>query len=258
MKTGSNLLLKVAKTSLLVVGSVITVGGFAGAIYCYTFADQNKQFINEQVANAGNSLTNITTNIDSVSTNINENVETMKKQVNTMIDDSISALNTQIKNLNDLKNQIKTALDKVNQTASSSATESISKIIENLEQLKSILSEQKNNIDSAVDVDQIKNIVNQTNQIAQNYIGKINDVLAQIKPEDVNKYYDLITEILLIVSGVLLGLIVVGSLFSFICYKKIDGKLVNRFRAKKQIEQHLRVLLNKYPDVVDRFKKRGE
>lgn len=248
MKSISNFLILIGKSVLMTLGTVVTAGCFIGGLYCVSKADENKAAIDNALSSTNGALTNIQTNLNNASNSINSNIDQFKEQAFTVLGQVENELSTQINNLTILEEQL------ANDTTGTIAI--VSEMRTTFTQLNNEIVAIHNKMQIAINTDEIKNLITQANTLAQTYIGSVNQALETVTPEKISYYYDTISESLLIIGGVLLGLIVVGSVLSFVFYKKVDGKLVNRFRAKKEVEIHLRKILKKYPRVVDMLRER--
>lgn len=272
----SNLLLKIGKYSMMTFGSIVAVVSLGLGVYGTIYSQQNKDFITTNVSKVNDVVTSVNDNIgelQELSSSTFQTVEDFKQQ-------AISAINTATEQIKQQSSQIDTVIaelekykEQINQSSTSypglesilgngDIIAEIDKLIENLktskEQILTLvdnLSTQITNISNAVNVQEIQGYVNTAVDLANKYLGYANTIFGNITPSNVDKYYNLTSKILLGVGATLVGLIVVGSLLSFLFYKKVDGKLVSRSKAKKELENHLRKILRKNPDILEQLKR---
>lgn len=253
----SKSLIKASSYFMGVIGAIVTSGCLGIGIYTTVYSNQNKELINNAISNTSSAIDSSLTSIKDLSQNVSVNLDKVKEEATKIFDQaeqSFEHLSASLQTMIDGLQKQLDSLNGVDQSIKNNLQSIINQLNETFKQANSIVGEIIKNKDlilNAVDVKQIQDIINNVVTTIDKFASSVNNVLVQATPEKVNKYYDEISKIMLTTSGVIIGLVVVGSIFSFVLYKKIDGKLVSRFKAKKEAEKHLRKLLSKYPQIAN-------
>lgn len=211
--------------------------------------------------------------------NIFTNIKGLMNDLETKVNDSkgtidglMTSADQQIANLSNIITQLENAVNNQNpivQTFSSSSTkEDIKKLIQDLKNAKTSLETSVNNIKNDIngpngaigtidnffrpggEADTITGYVN----TAENIFGKVSNVFAETPPDKFESYYSTITVVLTAVPAAILGIGIIGSITGSIFYKKVDGKLVRRSKAKQDLANHIKKIVKKYPDILSQVK----
>ncbi|MDE5545695.1 MAG: MG_279/MG_280 family protein [Malacoplasma sp.] len=264
MKTFSKIFLKISKFFFFIFGAIAAIICLAfGAVGTYK-SNEAKSFINTTIQSSSNTLTNIDEKLNEFKTMLddpNSSVNEIISKVKTFIDSTKTTLDDQITKLNEMVTKLNELAQKESDSNRKKALQESVTQIENL--IKLIGSPEDNTTDSVYgiineiikiteqdgDLNEIKNKLITLFDQAYSYINPVNDFLASWNEDKVNQTYDTATTVLLAVGGTLLGLAVFGAILSLILYKRADGKLINRFRKRKEVIEHVEKILKKYPGV---------
>ncbi|MDE5949386.1 MAG: MG_279/MG_280 family protein [Malacoplasma sp.] len=264
MRTFSKIFLKVSKFFFFIFGTIAAIVCLAlGVVGTYKSAEA-KSFVNTTIQSSSSTLTDIETKLvefEDMLTNPDSSVNDVINKVKSFVETTKTTLDNQRSQLNEMANKLNELAQKEsNSSVKQSLTEAVSQI-NNL--IKLIGSPDDNTTDSVYGIineiikiteqngslDEMKDKLLSLFEQANSYINPINDYLTSWDENRVNQTYDTTTTVLLAVGATLLGLAVFGAVLSLILYKRADGKLVNRFRSKKEVIEHVDKILKKYPDV---------
>lgn len=256
----SNVFIKTSKLLMGLFGTVVIGSCLGVGIYTKVYEQENKSFINSQIEQLNGSLDTVSNTIDKISSSSLSSVEELKK----LLTDSVGTIETQVKEqvnnaqnlVNQLKSEIQTETNEQIKQVYQKALVQAEQIVAQVKDMSGQIRGFVNQIQNAVNIDDIKRIVQQVESSANEYIGIASDALSKIPPEKVNKYYDQISNITLGIGLSVLGLTIFGILISFIFYKNVDGKMVGRLSTKKELEKHLKKILVKNPGIVEELRRR--
>ncbi len=264
MKTFSKIFIKASKFFFFIFGAIAAVICLAlGAVGTYK-SSEAKNFVNSTIETSTTTLSDVETKLtefenilNDPNSSVNDVVETVKNFVQT----TKTTLDNQITQLTNMANQLKTLAEKETNDSVKNTLLEAEKELNNL--IKLIGNPSDNTTDSVYGIiNEIVNLTNENGNIeeikdkiltllnkASSYIDPINNYLSSWDENKVNQTYDTTTSVLLGVGAALLGLAIFGAVLSLILYKRADGKLINRFRSKKEVIHHVEKILKKYPDV---------
>lgn len=281
----SNNLIRSAKISMGMIGTVVVGACFGLGLYTKIEATNNKNFINSSIATAGDKVVGVKNQIESIGTTATTTIDELKTQSTTVINTAKSEIQTQTQTLTTVKTQLQAEKKKLEDELNKYESGTNGQIPENGEtnqyteqykeairlydqmilQVDAINNQVQPIVDdldmysqqilNAINVEEVKGYINEAINVADKYLKIVTDNMSKITPVQVDFYYDKISFILLTIGSVVLGLILAGTLISFIFYKKVDGKLVGRMTAKKELERHLKKILKKYPNLIEEFKR---
>lgn len=254
MKFLPNLLIKTGKSTMIFLGSITVTACLGLGLFGVTQANENKSQINSLVAKASEGLNNFDTELSKINQINFDELNKAKEQITNFLNEAEKTLNAELKNVEDYKNKIINSL--TDENIKKQLSESIDSMISQLKSFLSNIPTIKDQINNAVNIDEIKTFLSDATSQISTVSDEIKSLLNKITPSEVNHYYDLVSKTLLIIGGVLLGLVALGTSLSFIFYKDIDGKMVNRLRAKKELYAHLENILKKHPNIIEEIRKR--
>lgn len=269
------MLLRTGKIFLFSFGISISSVSLALGTVGKMYSTESKKFINTNISSANDTLNNITSSIKDFKEQFKtEDIEQIYQQLESLINEVENTLNEQKSTMQDAINKIQDQIDKTTDqndkntltNAKSLLEELMNNIIgypanssktsnDNNSTLFSILDSLKNIVndkDSALSKDNIEatlnTIMNQTTSIINTYVVPIQNFTNSWNNEQkVDKTYDLVSTILLAFGGAMIGVNLIAYLFCLMLYKRVNGKLVGRASAKKDLKNHLDKLLKKYP-----------
>lgn len=269
------MLLRTGKIFLFSFGISISSVSLALGTIGKMYSTESKKFINTNISSANDTLNNITSSIKDFKEQFKtEDIEQIYQQLESLINEVENTLNEQKSTMQDAINKIQDQIDKTTDqndkntltNAKSLLEELMNNIIgypanssktsnDNNSTLFSILDSLKNIVndkDSALSKDNIEatlnTIMNQTTSIINTYVVPIQNFTNSWNNEQkVDKTYDLVSTILLAFGGAMIGVNLIAYLFCLMLYKRVNGKLVGRASAKKDLKNHLDKLLKKYP-----------
>ncbi|MDE5767110.1 MAG: MG_279/MG_280 family protein [Malacoplasma sp.] len=264
MRTFSKIFLKVSKFFFFVFGTIAAIVCLAlGAVGTYK-STEAKSFVNTTIQSSSTTLTDIEAKLaefGNMLSDPNSSVNDVINKVKSFVETTKTTLDSQRTQLSEMATKLNDLAQKENDSnVKQSLTEAASQI-NNL--IKLIGSPDDNTTDSVYGIiNEIMKITEQNGSLdemkdkilslfdkANSYINPINDYLISWDENRVNQTYDTTTTVLLAVGATLLGLAIFGAILSLILYKRADGKLINRFRSKKEVIEHVDKILKKYPDV---------
>lgn len=269
------MLLRTGKIFLFSFGISISAVSLALGTVGKMYSTESKKFINTNISSANDTLNNITSSIKDFKEQFKtEDIEQIYQQLEDLINDVETTLNEQ-------KSEMENAINEINKQIENASTENEKNTLTNA---KSLLEDLMNNIigypadssrtnndndstlfsildslksivndkDSALSKDNIEatlnTIMNQTTSIINTYVAPIQNFTNSWNNEQkVDKTYDLVSTILLAFGGAMIGVNLIAYLFCLMLYKRVNGKLVGRASAKKDLKNHLDKLLKKYP-----------
>ncbi len=267
-------LLKVSKICVGLIGT-LTAGICLGiGTYATVNAEQNKTMISNFINDVNTSVNQIDeqingnkeNSIDSIFDQVKNGLTTLKDAKQTVKDYINTAILKIEEQIVELKKQRDNVVDELGKLTLPPNTNYQQTIDDTINVLNSTLAETDNilndvktfdkKIDAVADIDAFERIVSELNQTSDKYFKQIKDLQKILEVEKVNKYYDIISQTMYIVGASVFGLLVVGSIISFVLYKDVDGKIVSRFRAKKDLEKHLRKIIDKNPEIIHEIERR--
>lgn len=277
MRTLVKILYKSSKFVLFTFGTVLVSASLAAGVVGKMYATESKDVLNNGVSSISGLLDNVNSELSKINTDdLFNTVEEKIKEIEPIILNAQSDLAAQKTNLNKLiqeleeliqktnddkkasLEEIKNTLVQVNETVIGNETDTLS---DNKQTCFAILNELVGIVNGSggiINLDSLKGTLDNLLSTVNSVINPINDFIQPYtNQEKVNSTYDSVTNVLLGVGATILGLIIVGGLLSVICYRRIDGKLVNRFNAKKEIKVHVSKILKKYPNIHNGLSNNG-
>lgn len=271
MKTLTKILYKSSKFILFGFGTILVSGTLALGVFGKMYQAPVKDFLNTNIEKANSILDEVSTKLDEANNFDWNSIISEIDKIKPIIKDAKNDLSKQKENLNTLITKLQGMIDDPNYSSQKQTLEEIKSTLVDIND--NVVGNENDTLSSGKQtcfaiLNEMVNLTQDTNgifnvnnlkQTFDNLLSTINNVLNPIgdfiKPlsnqEKVNSTYDTTSNVLLAVGGTILGLIVIGGLLSIICYKRIDGKLVNRFNTKKEIQAHISKILKKYPNVAN-------
>ncbi|BAC44153.1 hypothetical protein D8X55_03990 [Malacoplasma penetrans] len=278
MRTLVKILYKSSKFVLFTFGTVLVSASLGAGVVGKMYATESKDILNNGVSSISGLLENVNSELSKINTddlfnsaeaeiakiepiivNAKDDLAAQKANLNKLIQElegliASTTEDSQKKTLEDIKN----TLVQVNDSVIGNETDTFS---DNKQTCFAILNELVGIVDGSggiINLDSLKGTLNNLLSTVNSVINPINDFIQPYtNQEKVNSTYDGVTNVLLGVGATILGLIIVGGLLSVICYRRIDGKLVNRFNAKKEIKVHVSKILKKYPNIHNGLSNNG-
>ncbi len=187
-------------------------------------------------------------------------------------DKLMSSAEQQMTSLTTTINELEAAVNNGSSTAkfasSQSTQENLKQLIQTLKSTKESLQTSINNVKNNIggesgaiskiedffkpngSADTITNYVNQ----AEGIFNQISNVFAQTPPVKFENYYFSVVVSLTAMPAVILGFGLIGSVTGAMFYTRVDGKLVRRSTAKKELATHIKKIVKKYPDILSHVK----
>ena len=269
------MLLRTGKIFLFSFGISISAVSLALGTVGKMYSTESKKFINTNISSANNTLNNITSSIKDFKEQFKtEDIEQIYQQLESLINDVENTLNEQKSEMENAINEINKQIEECTDDSQKNTLKNAKSLLEDLmnniigyptdssrtnndndstlfsilDSLKSIVNDKnsalsKDNIEATLNT-----IMNQTTSIINTYVAPIQNFTNSWNNEQkVDKTYDLVSTILLAFGGAMIGVNLIAYLFCLILYKRVNGKLVGRASAKKDLKNHLDKLLKKYP-----------
>lgn len=272
------LMLRIGKFFLFSFGITISAASLALGTAGKLYSTQSKDFINSNTSTISNTLDDVTKTISSFKDEFAENgdVSQIYAQLDSLINNVEKTLTDQRANVEKAKQEIESFKDKVTdandkkkiEDAISMFNQIIDKIGYPSDAAKilttntsdvtvfSVLNQLKalTNDTGSFGKDKLESLLDQTISIMNTYVTPVQNFISSWNNEEkVNSTYDLVSTILLAFGATMIGVNLVGYVLCGIVYKRIDGKLVSRMGAKKELKAHIDKLFKKYPYLKKEF-----
>lgn len=125
--------------------------------------------------------------------------------------------------------------------------EAVDQITKQTENLRNLFSKSNKIIKLSISGFYNNRIVIRTKTILE----RLNTIIGDIKNpnSELWKNFAYISKVIMIATGAILALFIIAVLVKFIIYKNVNGKYVKRSNSKKELIDHVRKILKKYPDL---------
>lgn len=253
-----NLFKKFGMLTVYSIGGLVTVGTVGLGVASVVYDKQIKDYVTSFAGETQSLINGLVTQFD----NVVEQVVGVEGQVQSGINQIKTSLDTQIKNLETNKEMLQAQIDKLpsnfNETTFDSIITQIDNIILQLNNFKNqTMGEIENQINNGVE--QVDNVINgELVKQVKGIVGQADSILVMMQDRNSVfwQYYGTFSKALLISSTCVLLTLIGGYTLRFVTCKKVDGVWLNKTGHKKEIVNHVKKILKKYPSlhrVIDEY-----
>lgn len=237
--------------------------GIAGNVYKQDVIEAYNSVHNTMVdENNKDIFTNVNTELDKLNGTVDKTVDDIKNQINssktelTKLDDFIKKLEEQASNGGSTKAVAlfnnKAGTDDIQQTIKQ-LRDTYNKTNEVLTNAETLVNTEGENVKKLFDEGGFVYELKGTMNTAQGYFDKLTNFFTENPPDKFEQYYSTTVDTLTIAPAVILGIGIIGSILTFLFYKSVDGKMVRRSSAEKDLTNHVKYLIKKYPNIKDKI-----